>query len=262
MKRLLTALALCGIGSLASAASVQLGVDPSLVTIDSRVAEARYRLNQTNWDEMVSNGADPITAANIRTADLGTALALNGDTFDFSLSFENGDSGPQGFTFTLVRTAGGPALNSTLVYDVANPINGQTPIGFFDGLKFEARAGVLDEAGSAQLTVTNLAFSSSLPSSGSLPNPINVLTPPVTSELFETWITADTDLGAIDWVLSGTVTGSFSCSSGTASCLREESIKINVKVADVTANVVPLPAAAWLFVGALGGLAALRRRSH
>lgn len=249
-------------GSPAMAASVQLGVDDSLVTINSRVAEARYRLDQTNWDQMVSNGAEPITAADIRTANLGTATALNGFSWDFSLAFESGDSGTQGFTWTLAPTGGGSS--STLVYDVASPLNGQTPTGFFDGIKIEARAGVLrDVVSTATLTVTGLSFTSSLPASGSLPSPITVFTPPVTSESFTTWITSDMDLGAVDWLLTGTVVGSFDCNGiydGGAGCLRQESVKINFKMADVTVQVVPVPAAAWLLGSALVPFGLIRRR--
>ena len=83
-------------------------------------------------------------------------------------------------------------------------------------------------------------------------------TPPITEEYFETWITSDTDLASMDWILSGSLVGMFSCDGGGTSCLRDESIKLNVKLADVT--VVPVPAAAWLFGSALMLLAGLRRR--
>ena len=145
----------------ANAATINLGVDTGLVTIENKVAEARYRLNQTNWDQMISNGSDPITASTIITANLGTASSLNAQSWDFSLSYESGDDGVQGLTFTLDD---GNGTISSLVYDVNNPIAGLTPTGFFDGIKLEARAGVLRSPGTAQMDVTNLSFSTSPPS--------------------------------------------------------------------------------------------------
>ena len=76
---------------------------------------------------MLSNGADPATANDMITKDFTGATALNNTTFDFRITYESGDDGVQGFTF-LMTQVGGPR-DSTLVYDVNNPLNGQTPTG-------------------------------------------------------------------------------------------------------------------------------------
>ena len=247
----------------ASAAPVLLGVDDSLVTVDDRVGEARYRLSQTNWDQMLSNGANPITAPDITTNGLGNATALNHTSWDFTITYESGDDGVQGFTFAMNQVGG--TGSGTLVYDLNNPLNGLTPDGDFNAIKIELRAGALRDRSayteSAYIDLTNLTFTSSRPNSGALDDPMSAFTPPTTEENNVTWITATNGefLSDIDWTLSGNVTAGFDCDgAGATNCLRDESLKMNFKFADAT--VVPIPAAAWLLGSGLGMLAFMRRR--
>jgi len=245
----------------AMAAAVQLGVDDADVTVNDRVGEARYRLSQTNWDQMLSNGANPITAPDITTNGLGNASALNNTTWDFSINYESGDDGDQGFTFVMNQVGG--SGTGTLVYDVNNPLNGLTPTGAYNAIKIEVRAGALRDQSayieSAYIDVTDLTFSSALASSGSLANPLSAFTPPTTAENNVNWIAADTNLSLLDWSLTGTITAGFDCDGlGGVGCLRDESLKMNLKFADAT--VVPIPAAVWLFMSGLGMLVAARRR--
>ncbi len=245
----------------AFAASVKLGVDDSLVTINDRVAEARYKLDQTNWDMMLSNGAEPITSADITTKNIGNATQLNNVTWDFSISYESGNDGVQGFTYTLTDVAYGGSTTETLTFDVNSPLNGLIPTGSFNAIQIQARAGALRNSlpgTSAYLDISNLTFTSGLPSSGSLADPLSAFTPPTSADNNITWITSDMNLGDVDWNISGTVQGGFTCDGGGTGCLRGESVKMNFKFADAT--VVPVPAAVWLFGSALGLLGWSRRR--
>ena len=88
---------------------------------------------------MLSNGAEPITSSDIVTANVGNATTLNDKIWNFTISYENGDSGDRGFTFTLTDGS----TTSTLVYDAANPLNNLTPTGDFNAIQIQARAGVL-----------------------------------------------------------------------------------------------------------------------
>lgn len=243
-------------------ASVILGVSNTAVTITNRIGEARYRLSQTNWDQMLGNGAVPITSADIATSGLGNAASLNGVEWDFAIAYENGDSGDEGFTFVMNEVGGG--RSGILSYDVTDPLNGLTPTGAFNGIKIEIRAGALRDTSdsyteTASIALTGLVFDIPLPSSGALEDPMSAFTPPGSSGARETWIIADTDLSAFDWTLSGRLQASFDCDGlGGTDCLRDESLKMNLKFAEVAA--VPLPAAGWLFGSALLGLAGLSRR--
>lgn len=241
------------INPLAQAATVMLGVDDSVVTILGKTAEARYRLSQTNWDQTIFNGTN-FDANNIVSNHLGNAMSLDGKTWIFSLVFERGDSGARGLTFNLTDAATGMEAYE-LVYDTANPINGQTPLSPFNGIKIETRAGALrDSTSTAALNVSNLTFGTTIPVTGSLPTTIDVYSPPTAAENWSSWLIADTNLGDLDWFVIGTVTGQFDCTTGGADCLRDESIKLNFKLADVSLAPVPIPAAAWLFASGLLGL--------
>ncbi len=257
MRKLIVSLCLFLLGNSVNAATISLGINDSLVTINSKTAEARYRLSQTNWDQTIFNGTN-FTAPNIITNGLGNANQLNGVSWDFSLSFESGNTGNKGLTFTLADTTTGTQVYQ-LTYDTANPINGITPTQAFNGIKIEARAGALrDSTSSANIDITNLSFSSAMNTNGVLPTNLSAFTPPGVNEDISTWLVADTNLGDIDWLLTGTVNGSFLCSGGGASCLRDESVKLNFKLADV--SVVPIPGALWLFGTGLLTFAGLSRR--
>lgn len=253
-------LAFLAFSSVATAATVEFGVDDANVTVIDSVSEAAYRLNQGDWDQMLSNGADPAGVADMTSIDYAGGTALNNTTWNFSITYESGDDGVQGFTFVM-NQVGGAGDSGTLFYDLNNPLNGQTPTGVFNVIGIEANAGSLLDPTSynetAYMDISNLTFTSTLSSSGALANPLAADS--ATQEQANTWITSSVDLNSVDWVLTGTVTAGHDCNgSGSVGCLTDDSVRMNLTFAQAT--VVPLPAAVWLFGSALAGLGWLRRR--
>ena len=222
----------------ASAATVELGVTGADVTVINRVAEASYRTWQPGWDQMLSNGADPITVDDMTSIDYTGATALNNTTWDFSITYESGDDGVQGFSFEMTQV-GGARYFGTLAYDLNNPLNGQTPTGLFNAIEIEANAGPLlnptSYIESAYIDISNLTFASALSSSGALENPLDAGSPsPGDAEAqANTWITSSVDLSSVDWVLTGTVTAGHDCNGlGSAGCLTEDSLRMNLRFAE------------------------------
>lgn len=239
-KRLLPiGLVLLAFGSSASDETVHFGVEDANVTVIDSVAEAAYRQIQPGWDQMLSNGDDPWTGNNLTTNDFTGATALNGITWDFSITYESGDDGVQGFTFVMNEVDG--SRTGSLVYDVNNPLNLQTPTGAFNAIMIEAFAGeLLDPTSyveSAYMDISDLAFTSTLPSSGVIENPLSAYwpSPGNTEERKITWIASNADLSSIDWVLTGTVTGGHDCNGlGSAGCLSDDSVRMSLKFAEAT----------------------------
>lgn len=232
------------------------------------VADLRYRVSRTGWDQMLSNAAARPSARDLTTAGLGNARQLNGLLWDFSVSYESGDDGARGFTFTMgsddYRRGRGPGnspakpYSSTLLFDVQNPLNDITPWGSFNTIQLEARAGALrGDAGKAMLAVTGLNFYAGTETTAL--KDLNAATAARSSEWSSYWVSSNKDLSTFDWTVTGMVQGSFACADGTDRCLRDESLKMNMRFAEV--DTVPVPAAAWLFLSALGALA-LKRRSR
>ncbi|MGI9289662.1 MAG: VPLPA-CTERM sorting domain-containing protein [Gammaproteobacteria bacterium] len=254
-------LAFLFLSSVASATTVQLGVQNPNVTVDDQVAEAAYRLSQSDWDQMLSNGADPAGASDMATINHGGATALSGTTWDFTVTYESGDDGLQGFTFEIVQD-GGPGTG-TLVYDLGNPLNGQTPTGTFNAIEIEARAANLSNETSyietAAITISDLTFTSSQPSIGSFENPLDASF--LGEQINSNWAISSVDMNLFDWTLTGTVSGQFDCNGGgSTGCLTDDSVMMSLKFVDVS-SVIPVPASAWLFCSALIGLAGLRRKN-
>ncbi|MGI9289663.1 MAG: VPLPA-CTERM sorting domain-containing protein [Gammaproteobacteria bacterium] len=246
--------------SAASASTVQLGLKNVNPEIQDRVSESAYRLMQGGWDHMISNGAAPAGEDDMDSIDYTGATALNGTLWDFTLSYESGDDGVKGFSFQMSEVDGRPLNSGTVVYDVDNPLNGETPTAPFNSIMIGASAGPLIDINNydetAYIDIFDLAFISSLPSSGSFENPLNASWP--AEEFDSAWILSSVDLSLYDWSLSGKVNAGFDCNGlGSAGCLNPDSLRMNLLVANST---VPVPAAVWLFGSALGLLGWKRRK--
>lgn len=253
----------------AHAATLRFGSAEQDITNRNTVAETRYRMSGSNWDQMLGNGAEKFSPDNLATADLGRSSSLNGQLWDFNLSYENGDSGARGFTFSMApgtsgRDTGGPqtltrprsAVVSTLLFNEKNPLGDSMPVDAFNAIQFEARAGALrDDISKAILEITRLNFYAD--GKNTQLKDLRASSASHDSERASYWMTSNRKLSEIDWTISGAVQGRFDCGDGSTRCLRDESIKMNMRFAE--ADVVPLPAAAWLFVSALGALGWQRR---
>ncbi|MEE4184870.1 MAG: VPLPA-CTERM sorting domain-containing protein [Gammaproteobacteria bacterium] len=259
----------------ALAATVSLYEGTQELVVRDTVAEARYRISNTNWDQMLGTGAAKPTARDMTTAGLGTAGELNGMQWDFKISYESGDDGARGFTFSMAQgdyrraidpgypVARAAAVSqpyvSTLLFDAKHPLTDSGPLGAFNAINFETRAGALrDEMSKAMLEVTKVNFYAGKETTAL--KDLSAFSSSRNNEWSSYWTTSNKDLSSFDWTVSGIVQGRFACADGSTRCLSDESLKLNMRFAQV--DTVPVPAAVWLFGFALGALALQRRRNR
>lgn len=219
--------------------------ESNIASWDNGVMDARYRVSNTNWDQIIATSSIITPAVIVQQANLGTHNQLNGALWDFSIDYSPID----GWTYSLDFVSGGsPSTSSTaLVWNA--PFNGAAYDRAFNGLEMFAVIGSLPSGISAMsMEVTELSFSS--PGNtivGSLPDLTS------TGGLVRQWIYSDMNLAATSWTLSGRLRGAF---VGTTGSNLDERIKFDVKATTVT--LVPEPSLATL-VG-MGGLLVVRVR--
>jgi hypothetical protein len=249
---LVALLAIVGLPTQAS--TISLDANPAIITSQQGVDFARYRYGKNGWEQAVGyDGSQGFFVAN--NSELGNSYPypnINGVVFDFTLNY----NAASGYTFTLTNGAFS-SVDSWLNPQTLGPGIVATGKGY-NAILLQARANVTTGVTSTdQMNVTDLVFTSSLASSGSLGNMNVAQTGVGTTEDYQ-WLIADTDLSLINWTLSGKVMGALVCQSGTSDCIAQESVKFNIATKSVTA--VPVPAAAWLMGSALVALTGIARR--
>jgi hypothetical protein len=232
----------------AAAATITLNYPAANIASSSgTVMDARYRVSNTNWDQMIASDSNISPSVIVQQANLGTHNQLNGALWNFSIGY----APTSGWTYTLALDSGGnpSATTSTLVWNT--PFNGASPTRSFNALELFAVVGSLPGGvSSMSMQVTGMTFVS--PGNtviGTLPD----LT--TTGGLVRQWVYSDSDLSATSWTLAGQLRGAF---VGTTGSNLDERIKFDVKATTVT--LVPSPGAATL-LGLSGLLAARRRRA-
>jgi hypothetical protein len=246
------ALSALATASTASAGAI-VNLNPSTagLTVATDVMDARYRLSNTNWDQMISTSSNVSVSTLVQTANLGNHDALNAVAFNFSLGFDPS----AGWAWTLAPVGGGPA--STLNWTV--PFNGASPFRSFNGLELFVVAANMNPANIASGTAaaTNMAFSSAAATTtGSLVDLVSTWTGPNTGGLQLQFITSDTDMSTFAWTLTGRVALSFTYQPGTNNPggNLDERLKFDIKAAQI------VPAPGFVSLAGVAGIAALRRR--
>jgi hypothetical protein len=224
-------------------------------SINSTVAQAKYRLSNTNFDQSLDRGTGT-SAGNFISAGLGNNAQLSARTYEFALENRPGE----GLVFTMTDQTGLSA--STLSWGTFSTVNAGTSVATINGvaaptafnsLRFEAsstRAGSsLGFSGmtftSPTLSLADGAFASATisPSSGG---------PGEANGFYSQRLVGDTNLALHAWTFRGLVTAS---RDSTAS--GDETVKFTVSVQDVTVTAVPTAGTAGL--SGVVGLVAMRR---
>lgn len=90
------------------AAVVALNADGSQFNPTAVAMNSRYRISQTNWDEMIATSAVISTSTIVEQKQLGNAATLNNRAWDFSVNYVAGS----GYNFTLSDTSLAPLGSS------------------------------------------------------------------------------------------------------------------------------------------------------
>lgn len=259
MKRFLGIVAACVLGSPALAGMVRLNAPDSMINPiqpAQTVAVARYRISNSNWDQMVATSSSISASTIAGSNNIATHTTLNHAAWNFSFSFEPGE----GYTWTLNYLSGGrvsPGTTRTVTW--TSPLNGASPTASFNAIQLTAEAGPSMPTGvnSAYVSVSNLQFSGDgLSTQGALVNLVDYWSG-LESDNATQWLISDTDLSQHAWTLSGTLIAGF---SGSAQGNIDERLRFDARTASVVT--VPAPAAITLGAAALGGLGVIKRRSR
>ncbi len=241
----IAAIAALAMSASAAAGTVTLNYPDAQIASAIGVMDARYRISNTNWDQIIASDPNISGATIVQQANLGNHTALNGVLWDFGINY----SPVAGWAFTLTKVSGGGSVTSPSTVQWTSPFNGTPFDRSYNGLEMFAVVGSLPSGITAMsMEATNLVFSAPGHTvNGSLNDLVT------TNGLIRQWVYADFDLATTAWSLTGQLKGSF---VGSTSSNLDERIKFDVKAAAIT--VVPAPGAAALIV--LGGLVGLRRR--
>jgi hypothetical protein len=239
----------------ADAALVQLNALAPAEIVNSTVAMTRYRVSNTNWDQIVAANSSPLNI--VQQQNLGDANTLNNRAWDFSVSYVAGS----GYTYTLTDTTVPPlgTSPSTLVWTAPGGSPALSPTRPFNAIQLYATAQPVTGTTGAlatSITVRNLAFSGAgLTTSGALVtmNDMDAISPGGVNQ----WLVADTNLALFNWALTGQVQAGFT-GSITAANQADERLKFDVHMESVTA--VPVPAALPLLLSGLVGFGVFARQ--
>lgn len=216
-------------------------------TPDSITMNSRYRLSQTNWDQMIAYSDVISTTTIVQSNNMGNQPALNHDIWDMTLAYVAGS----GFNFTL-SMVGGPSWN--VAYTA--PKNGFSPNRPYNvvELYLKSRAGT---GWNTYGNVTDLAIAGQ-PTSGALVDMIGV-TPPNDDD--KQYLYSTSDLSGTSWTLTGKVQLGY---YGTPPNL-DERIALDLKTFSGTSDVltdIPEPGTLMLLGGALAAFAGRRLRRN
>ncbi|TWT45230.1 hypothetical protein RAS1_16520 [Phycisphaerae bacterium RAS1] len=259
MRRFIGALAACLTSGSAIAGMVTLNAPASSFDANAPIqtaALARYRISNSNWDQLISTSTSVSTSTIVGTSNIATHNTLNNARWNFNFSFEP----DEGYTWTLQHVSGGrvtPGTVSTVTWNA--PMGNANPLTSFNAIELAAEAGpsMPNGVSSAYVSVSNLHFSvSGLDTQGALGNMLDQWAG-VEADSSRQWVVSNSDLSEHAWSLSGTVVAGF---AGTPMGNIDERLRFEMRTAAVTT--VPAPAAITLGAMALGGLAHVRRRNR
>ncbi len=242
------------------AAVVALNADGSQFTPTAVAMNSRYRISQTNWDQMIATNTAISGSTIVQQKFLGDAATLNNRAWDFSVNYVVGS----GYSFTLTDSTlpplgtspstvswtapfGAPAISATRSYNA---------IELFAQAQNSLQTGVTG----LSISVSNLAFSGGpgLSTTGALVgmSDTHLLSPgPGGADYAQQWLVADGDLSLFNWVLSGRVQAQF---TGSVPSNFDERLKFDIKTVQVSP--VPLPPALALMLAGLAALGWVGRR--
>ncbi len=148
--------------SVASASTLVLNAPaPPPENKGETVMNARYRLLQTNWDQMIATSSNVTYGTIVDSRNLGTASALNGIQWDWSMSFTPNS----GYVFTLSK----PDTTSVVQWPEPFGSPAVSPTRSFNSVYLYAATYAKTDITSAQFNVTDLSFSGTgIMNSGSL----------------------------------------------------------------------------------------------
>lgn len=240
----LALLLLAGAPLVAAGATVTLDPAPDLVgPMLSEGADVRYRISNTNWDQVIATSPYVGYETIVQNRNLGNHNQLNEAVWDFTFSYTAG----AGYTFVLTHVSGGSPPVTASTVNWTSDFNTVSPLTSYNAIEMYAQAGSSMPSGisAAHVTVTDLAFSGTgLMTVGTLRSLYDLWddVPPLDDgqdpDLDLQWILADTDLSVFDWALTGRVVAGF---TGTAGGNIDERLKFNIKVAQL-GPVVAVPA--------------------
>jgi hypothetical protein len=234
----------------AAGAVIQLNPSSPGLEVTGTVMDARYRISNTNWDQMIATSSSISGATLVQTANLGTHNQLNARAYDFDLGYDP----VAGWTWSLTNVSGGA---KSLVSWTA-PFNGASPFRSFNGLEIFAVAANLDPAtiASGTSSITDFAFfAPGQTVGGSLVNLVTTWTGAGTGGLVRQFVVSDTDMSTFAWNIRGRLQMYFTYQGGVANTGNlDERLKFDIKAG----TVIPAPASAALVL--VGGLVAARRR--
>ncbi len=240
---------------------VTLNADASLIGSSSDASNFRYRVSNTNWDQIIASSTSISNSTIVGSRNPGTHSALKNAAWDFTVSFVP----LSGYIFALDPVAG---LNSNAAQSITwtSLFGGVDPLRAHNAIKLTVSAGSGMPGGidTAYVDVSNLAFSTSgFLSTGSLASMRNnwddfgSLTDRDDPDTLTQWILADENLANWAWALTGRVQAGFTYLPGVSSPggNLDERLKFDILPQWVTA--VPSPGG-FAFL-ALGGFVVLRR---
>lgn len=264
----------CGLAAWpAGAALVYVNTAEVGFTSTSTVAQAKYRLSHTNFDQSLDNGAGTGRSGDFIQANLGNgsngAPNIRGVAFNFSLQHTVGE----GFTYRMTNTLTGNTSTlrwgsfGTTEGTTATSLNGLQPDRDFNSLVLETRA--TQSSVNPSFSVSGLTFTSgSLSSVGSFFD--RIVTPSYTEPgaangFSYQRVVSDVNLADHNFTLAGQLIANRNVGNGS-----DEQLKFTIYAQQGIANIssvssggnlaVPEPAAAVVMLPA--ALLLMRRRER
>jgi hypothetical protein len=249
----LSVVAVAALAGQAMAGTAFLNVNPNQLTnATSSVMNSRYRISNTNWDQMIASSSNITPSTIVQQANIGNHNALNGVLWDFAVSFNPAS----GYTFSLSR----PNQTSTVSWTAPHTTNGNaSPTQAFNTIRMTVDAGSLPNNVSAMsLQVSNLGFvGAGLTNSGTLNNMLDQ-TPPTQAAVSQ--LIHAPGLSNTTWSLTGKVQASFTVINPAAAIGNfDERLRFDVRT--FSATLIPLPTGAAMGLAGLAVLGFRRRRS-
>ncbi len=260
--------AVAGLASSAMAGSVW--INSSAVqnyTETGSVGQAKYRLSQGNFDMTIDRGQGTNTGQFIQ-ANLGNNSQLSNVAFEFTLQHIAGE----GLVFTMKNTSTNtettlswgtftttPAGTTAVLLggeEAPGPSNPDSDRQSFNVLRLDAQANRTNNQGSG-MSFSDMVFTSGLSVADGALNDGSIVTPgggPAAPNVVQN-IVSDMNLAAMDWTLTGTLSGYRDSNAGG-----DESVKFTIGLKQADFTIIPLPTPVTMAGAGLLMLAGVRRR--